>query len=210
MSTLQYIIFVIILLYFFTVNDSRVEGILGSVGKTSRTQSMRQLTSRRTGQSGSSSSSSSTTSLKTSDVTAAAAAADLQPMIASTSTGRRIDSMSLREVNIQPMMERTRHNSLHYSLDLHDASRATHSIDGNINPARDGVFARVRDAMLHYASVAGVGVIVGASGVELKHKLYPDNCTNDARENINNNNTENTENTENTTLEPIDISIPLF
>lgn len=184
------IVVVFVLLCFFVVNNFHVKGTLtSSIAKTRRTQSMRSPTSHKNGnnlqaQSGSSlSSTASLTELK---------ATDSQP---STSNARRIDSMNFREIDLQPHT-----NRLHTQVDLHDASAVTHN-SGNINPARDGVYARVRNAMLRYGAAAAIGSAIGATGIELKKMLYPDNNNN------NNNITENI--TENITLVSNEINNPL-
>lgn len=195
--SLQRIIFVFVLLCFFDVNDFHVEGTLSSAAKTHRIQSKRLLTSRKAGnnlqaqhaQSDASLSASSTSSLTE------LKAADSQP-IASTSNGVQIDSMSFKEVDLQApsMVDGIKHIRFIHSIDLSDASRVTQNIDGNINPARDGVFARVRKAMLRYGSAAAIGSAIGVTGVELKKKLLLDNA----------NNVENT-----TTIDSIEITNPL-
>lgn len=202
------IIIISVLLCFFAVNKNnefRVEGTLTSTmaKNARRSQSMRLLTtttqSRKTGnmietkdthtQSGSpsSSSSSSTTSLTELQAT------DSQPI--------RIDSgTSFKDVDLKPsssIADRTRHTSLLHSVDLHEASMPTQSIDGRVNPARDGVFARVRNAILRYGTAAAIGSAIGVtvvSGAELKKQLFPD-----SNNNKNDNITENSINTTTTT-----------
>lgn len=151
--SLQRIILVLVLLYCcFSAIDFQVGGTLTgtSMAKTRRTQSMRPLTShthkpeniglgKTQTQSGSSISSSASTAPLTE-----IKAADSQPIPSTSSlSGRQIDGTSFKEVDLRPLSERTRHTSSINSVDLIDPSISTHS-DGHINPARDGVFARVR------------------------------------------------------------------
>lgn len=74
----------------------------------------------------------------------------------------------------QPMIERAKHVRFMESIDLHDASRATHS-NGNINPARDGVFARVRGTVLRFAAAAAVGTAIGATGAVITRNFIQNN-----------------------------------
>lgn len=166
----QRIILVFVLLHYFSPIDFQVGGALSitSIAKARRTQSMRPLTYRRSGnnlntQSGSESSGSSITELRT--------AADSQP-IASTSARKEIDSTSFKEVDLHPLVEKAKRTSFINSVDLNEASLSTHS-NGNINPGRDGVFSRVRNAMLRYGAAVAIGSVVGVGGFEVKEKLFP-------------------------------------
>lgn len=178
MYTLQRIILVFVLLHFFAPNDFQVGGALSiaSITKTRRTQSMRPIIPRsgnirnRNTQSGSESSSSSINELQS-------AGADSQPIASSSSTGKEIDSTSFKEVELQPFVEKTKRTSFINSVNLNEASVSTQS-NGNINPARDGVFARVRSAMLRYGSAVAIGSVVGVGGSEVKKKLFPNNNNN--------------------------------
>lgn len=73
-------------------------------------------------------------------------------------------SECLQEVDLRPLIE-DRRSSLHASFQA--ALQGTHS-GGNLNPARHGVFARVRNALLqHSVSTAiGIGIGVGVSQLE--------------------------------------------
>lgn len=77
----------------------------------------------------------------------------------------------MSESELQPMIERARHVSFMETVDLHDASAATHS-NGNINPARDGVFARVRSATLRFGIAAVVGTSIGAGGAVIARNYF--------------------------------------
>lgn len=77
-------------------------------------------------------------------------------------------------MDLQPFVEKTKRTSSINSVSLNEASTSTHS-DGHINPARDGVFARVRSAMLRYGSAVAIGSTVGVAGYEVNRKLFPDN-----------------------------------
>lgn len=163
-----------VLLCFFSANDFHVEGTLSatSITRTHRIQSRGPLTSYRSGsnlkthtRSGSESSGSSLTEQQT--------AADSQP-IASTSTGKKIDSTDFNEVDLQPLVEKQKRTSFINSVNLNEASVSTHSINGNINPAIHGVYARVRSAMLRYGSAVAIGSAVGVGGLEVNKKFFPD------------------------------------
>lgn len=90
-----------------------------------------------------------------------------------TSTGehRPLSEGELRqsiESERMPMIERAKHVRFMETVDLHDATIGTNS-NGNLNPARDGVFARVRSAILLYGGAAVVGTGIGAGIVTIAH-----------------------------------------
>lgn len=166
--SLKRFILVFVLLCSFSAIDFQVEGAL-SMAKTRRTQSMRLLTSHKTEnnikthtQSGSESAGSSLTELR---------APNSHP-IASTSTGKKFDSTTFEEVDLTPLVEQARRTGFINSINLNEASSSTHS-NGNINPARDGVFARIRSAMLRHGTAGVIGSAIGVGGFEIKKKLFP-------------------------------------
>lgn len=79
---------------------------------------------------------------------------------------RQSDLRLLFESERQPMIERTENVRFMESVDLGEASQATHT-NGNINPTRDGVFARVRSAVLRYGAAAAVGSAIGVGIAEI-------------------------------------------
>lgn len=161
MSPLQRTILALVLFYLFSANDFQVGGALSA--KARRAQTTRLLTTRnnldvqRAG---------STSSLN--------GAADSRST-ASTASGGRIDSTSFKEIDLQPA-DRARHSSLLQSIDLGEASMGVNT--ENFDPARDGVFARVRKAMLRYGAAAAIGSAVGVGGLEVKRQLFPDSSNN--------------------------------
>lgn len=76
--------------------------------------------------------------------------------IPSTSSGKYGCKIYFKEVELQPMVESSKHVSFMKSVDLHEASAGTHS-GGNINPAQDGVILGViasgYHAKLHWPSI---------------------------------------------------------
>lgn len=103
---------------------------------------------------------------------------DSQP-IPSTSTGIKIDSTRFTEVDLQSIPEKTRRTSSSSinSISLHEASITTNS-DGNINPNRNGVYARVRNSLLRYGAAGVIGSAAGVVGFEVNKQLSPDNNNN--------------------------------
>lgn len=93
----------------------------------------------------------------------------------STSTGKRGDVRDFKEVELEPIIESSKHVSFIKSVDLSDASTATHS-HGNINPIRDGVFARVRSAVLRFGAAVVVGTAVGAGGAVIDRQFIHTNA----------------------------------
>lgn len=153
----------------------QAEGVF-SMAKARRTQSMRPLTSHKIEKNIKTNAEiDSVSSISSSASLAEMKAADFQP-IASTSTGLRSDSTSFKEVELQPLAEKSKRTGSVISINLEDASASTHS-DGNIDPVRDGVYARIQKAMLRYGAAAGLGSVVGIGGWE--EKLFSDdnNCT---------------------------------
>lgn len=174
----QRVILLFTLLYFFYVTDFKAKAILTMV-KTRRTQSMRPLTSYKRENNihtkplsnSRSSSASSLTEIK---------ATDRQP-IPSTSTGKRIDTASLQEVDHRPLLEKTKHVGFVDLPNLNEASVSTHR-NGDINPSRDGVYSRVRSAFLGFGAAVAVGSAIGVGGVVIDRHFIHNN--NSATENI--------------------------
>lgn len=81
--------------------------------------------------------------------------------IQSTSTGKRAGKSEFKEVELRPMINSPKHVSFMKAVDFSDASTSTHT-HGNINPARDGARARMRNAVLRFGAAAVVGTAVGA------------------------------------------------
>lgn len=163
----------IVLLFVFFIIILKVEASFSTSNfvKTRRTQSMRPLVSHKTksnpntqAQSSSHSSSASDTSLTEIKST------DPQP-IPSTSSVKRISSMDLKEVDLRPLSEQTKHVNFINSVNLNEASAQTHSEGGQINPTRDGVFSRVRSAFLRFGTAAVAGTAIGAGSTVIDQRF---------------------------------------
>lgn len=71
---------------------------------------------------------------------------------------------SLKEIELRPLMdEETLHFRAASALSLQEASLGTHS-GGRINPARDGVKARIRKILQRYAAPVAIGSTIGGVG----------------------------------------------
>lgn len=66
----------------------------------------------------------------------------------------------------QHLVEETRHVSFASPVDLTDASRTT-NYGENLNPARDGVFARIHNILYGGVAPIAAGAVVGAGIVEI-------------------------------------------
>lgn len=104
---------------------------------------------------------------------------DSQP-IESTSSVVRSSSLSLAEVESQPLVKKSNRVKINDNpVNLNDASTMTHT-NGRINPVRDGVFARARNSVLRNVPSAGVGFVAGvgiARSVASKQLFQGDNNT---------------------------------
>lgn len=96
--------------------------------------------------------------------------------IQSTSTGKRSKITEMVEEDLQPMIGSPKHVSFMQTVDLCEASIATHSY-GNIDPTRDGVFARVRSVVLRFGVAASIGTAVGAGGVVIGRQFIQKNIS---------------------------------
>lgn len=83
---------------------------------------------------------------------------------------------SFSEVDLEPLVDKTRRVTIDTSINVPEASFATYS-DGNINPARDGVFARIRNAMLRHGLSVAIGGAIGAGGIEISRIFQNNNQT---------------------------------
>lgn len=169
----QHLILIFMFCIFFFTTKLQVEGIFSSV-KTRRTQSMRPLTYHKTEnklntRSGSLSSISSASSLSEQKVV------DPHP-IASTSYQKELESKRLKEVDLHPLVDETKKVSFNNPIELNEASVSTHS-DGRINPARDGVFARVRNTFLSFGSAVAIGSAIGALGAVADQRFIHNNIS---------------------------------
>lgn len=143
--------FILILVLQFEINH--VRSTLPAA-KIRRTQSMRV---QRTRPSSSSSSSSSAGSHLVES--------ELKPL-ASTST--------FQEIDIKPIVEeKPRRVRFGSSSSLIDPMAVTQS--EHLDPARDGAFARIRNAMVRYGAAAGIGSVIGAGGFAVKQILFQKN-----------------------------------
>lgn len=159
----QCVIFVYICLYSFYTGDFQVQGVIPTATLARRTQSMRPLVMRKTDFSLNTQTRSSSITSSSADSIVELKSTDSQPF-PSTSTGIRISDTGMREVNLHPVVEKARHvGSHHVNLpNLNEASAGTHR-NGEINPARDGLYARVKSAFLHFGSAAAVGSAIGGA-----------------------------------------------
>lgn len=90
-------------------------------------------------------------------------------------------NQSLKEIELRPLIdEETLHVRAASALSLRSASLGTHS-GGHINPARDGVKARIRNILQRYvapvaigSAIGGVGTYVGINSIKSENK----NCSN--------------------------------
>lgn len=179
--SLRHFILIFVFCTFVFTNNVQVKGMLSasSITKARRTQSMRPLTFHRTenklntrtqsGSLSSISSSASTSSLSEHKAT------DSHP-IPSTSSRKQIDGTSFKEVDLHPLVEKTKQVSFISSVNLNEASVSTHS-DGQINPTREGVHARVRSALLRYGSAIAIGTAISAAGVVIDQRFIHNNNT---------------------------------
>lgn len=166
--SVQRAILVSFCLYLFYNIDFQVDGTISafSMVKARRSQSMKPSTSYKTEiesrhRSDSISSSDSVAEIKTTNP---------QP-IPSTSAGSRFSETSIHEVDLQPLVENGKKVGLARANlpDLHEAAVGTHVAD--INPARDGLYSRVRSAFLQFSSAVVVGSAIGAGGVAIGEHL---------------------------------------
>lgn len=59
---------------------------------------------------------------------------------------------------------------------MNEASISTQS-DGFIIPSRDGVYARVRNAILRYGASAAIGTAIGVAGVVVDQRFIHNNSS---------------------------------
>lgn len=173
---LHRLILLFALFYFSFENNFKTEASLSttSIMKARRTQSMRPLTSHKVENNlniqtrgESLSSSASDTSLIEIKPT------DPQPL-PSTSSQQQISTTRLQEADFHPLIKKPKHVSIVIPPNLNEASASTHS-NGQINPARDGVYARVRNAFLQFGAAAVVGTAIGAGGAAIGQSLMQRN-----------------------------------
>lgn len=94
----------------------------------------------------------------------------------STSTGKRGDNTDFKEVELHPIIAESKHVSFMKSVDFNDASTATHT-RGNINPARDGVRARMRSAVLRFGAAVVAGTAAGAGVALIDQQFFRKSTT---------------------------------
>lgn len=100
--------------------------------------------------------------------------------VATTSSRRQIDGTSLKEVDLHPLVKKTK--PVRFNLNeasINEASASTHS-GANINPSRDGVQARVRSALLQFSAAVGIGTAIGAAGVVIDQRFIHETSTSSA------------------------------
>lgn len=82
-------------------------------------------------------------------------------------------SALLQEIDIKPIVEESKRVRFGSATSLVDPMAVTHS--ENLDPARDGVFARMRNAMVRYGSAAAIGSALGAGVLAAKQLLSQNN-----------------------------------
>lgn len=102
---------------------------------------------------------------------------------------QRPSTSAQREISVsenENLLENTRRVSFTSTVDLADASMPTHN-GMNLNPMRDGVFARVQRVIFGKLAPAAAGVAIGAGIVELANStnLFKPSTMNPDLENIN-------------------------
>lgn len=166
----QRVVFLFNLLCFFFTIIFKAEATLptATIVKVRRTQSMRPLTSHKSANDIHTLDRSSFHSSSASDVSITELKHDDPQPFPSTSTLKRGDTIRPQKADHSPLIEQPKHVSFVEVSGTQDASVSTHR-NGDINPARDGVYARARNALLRFGTAAVVGVVIG--GVVVEEKL---------------------------------------
>lgn len=164
---------ILVFLYFFIAFYSQAEAVGGTPSVTNvaktvrRTQSMRPLMSHKAKSNINvrtrSDSFSSTSSVASDSALTEHNKAEAQPI----ATSSKKHSADFSEVDLQSTVEKSKHVSFGKSINLNEASVAT---DGNINPARDGAFARLQ-SVLRYGTGAAIGTAIGLGGAVINQRL---------------------------------------
>lgn len=90
----------------------------------------------------------------------------------STSEFKEIEPRERELLEREPLVEKTRRVvSFSPNVDLSSASLSTHRGAENLNPTRDGVFARVQRILFPVAIGAAVGATAGGVGVDAFEKI---------------------------------------
>lgn len=156
---------VVIITILLTLIQVQVESTFSSTAaKVRRTQSMRVVKTRPVSQSTSSTSSTASHNVES----------ESKPLASTSSFQPEIDQQRLQEIDLKPMVEEeSKHVRFIGSASLLDPMVGTHS--EHLDPARDGVFARMRNRMLRYGSAAAIGSAIGAGGLAAKEFLFQNN-----------------------------------
>lgn len=183
-------VYIIQIVFILRMNPVDSQVFSSSAAKARRSQSMRHLTripEASSNTQSASSSASSTSSLMS--LTQANMDIKIKPITASSSstvvdvlpTGSKDHqkllkpciSECLHEIDLNPAPVADDVNQRRSSLlaSLHEGTLGTHS-GGNLDPARHGYFARMRNALREHGVAAGVGTAVGIGGVQLVEHLY--------------------------------------
>lgn len=170
---LQHVNLVFVYSYLFIVNF-QADGTLSpsTLAKTRRTQSMRPLSTVHRTENILRTQSDTLSAISSSSLDLSMTGSEIidsRPIASSSSSARQIDTTVLKEVELAPLIEKTKRVNFINTPNLHEASVATYS-DGNINPARDGVLSRVKK-ILQYGSLALAGSAIGAGGVKFAQSL---------------------------------------
>lgn len=178
---LQHVNLVFVYSYLFIVNF-QADGTLSpsTLAKTRRTQSMRPLSTVHRTENILRTQSDTLSAISSSSLDLSMTGSEIidsRPIASSSSSARQIDTSVLKEVELTPLIEKTKRVNFINTPNLHEASVATYS-DGNINPARDsawctfrpGVLSRVKK-ILQYGSLALAGSAIGAGGVKFAQSL---------------------------------------
>lgn len=153
----------IVLLFVFCIVNFKVEASFSTatLTKARRTQSMRPIGVHKT--------ESSPNTHTRSESVIEIKPSDPQP-IPSTSGVKRTNSIDLKEAELEPLVEQSKHVRFISTVNLNDVSMQTQSEGGQINPSRDGVFARARNAFVQFGSSVVAGTALG-SGAAVAHSL---------------------------------------
>lgn len=175
---LQRFTLLFIFLYFFFAISFHVKGTFSatSIARARRVHSHRQTTQNNLNihtQSGSLSSFSSAAS----DSSLTGGKITNSEPIASTSSAKKNERTGFKEADLRPLVDNKKQVTFLDSVNLDEASAATHSADGDINPSRDGVFARVRSALIAFGASAAVGGAIGVGGVVIDRQFIHNNIS---------------------------------
>lgn len=170
--SLRHIAFFINLIYFFFIFTTEATIPTATLVKVRRTQSMRPLTSRKTVNDLQSTDRSGFHSSSASDVSITELKHDDPQPFPSTSTGKRAGVISPPEIEHKPLVDKATHVNFAEHPNVHETSASTHR-NGEIDPTRDGVHARIRNAFTRFGTVAVVVTAIGVGGLAVQNFSEP-------------------------------------